>query len=201
MSTDPFALSEAATGAQNGPQAYLPLPCDGPGMGGSLRGPGSSRRHPSLPEGSSCGVSNPAPAWRWTLCGWHPSGDHLLHCPSSHPLNLPAAGLFSRTRCHLHHLSSTREGFRPPRTRVHRQTGFMKARWVRDPAPQTTSRPGSGGAGETWPCGCPMEVEHQGWSITRQIDDAYCFLGHPVPVTLPSLHPGPPLRETASAEC
>ena len=28
-----------------------------------------------------------------------------------------------------------------------------------------------------------MEVEHRGWSITRQIDDAYCFLGHPVPVT------------------
>ena len=115
-------------------------------------------------------------------------GDHLPHCPSSRPLNLPAAGLFSRTRCHLHHLSSTRESFRPPRTRVHRQTGFMKARWVRDPAPQPTSRPGSGGAGETWPCGCPMEVEHRGWSITRQIDDAYRFLGHPVP----SLHPGPP---------
>lgn len=37
-----------------------------------------------------------------------------------------------------------------------------------------------------------MEVEQRCWSITRQINDAYCFLGHPVPVTLPSLHPGPP---------
>lgn len=71
----------------------------------------------------------------------------------------------------------------------------MKARWVRDPAPHIHLEARLRGAGEMWPRGCPMEVEHRGWSITRQIDDAYCFLGHPVPVTPASLHPRPSEKE------
>lgn len=77
---------------------------------------------------------NPAPAWSVTVCGWHPS-HHLLHCPSSHPLNLPAAGLFSRTRCHPHRFQTHEGEFLTSQDQSTQTEGFMKARWVWDPTP------------------------------------------------------------------
>lgn len=67
-------------------------------------GQGAAATTPTSLQAAAVGLlTRPLPGGGLSVAGI-PRVNYLLHCPSSHPLNLPAAGLFSRTRCHPHRL-------------------------------------------------------------------------------------------------